>query len=162
MLPEWKTLSTAYVCIDVLCEAISFVVQYKGANIQLLDLPGIIEGAAQGKGRGKQVIATARTSDLVLIMLDATKPETHKSLPGLHPPSFLHSFIPLPFHLARTYNSYASRQTASTACVTNACHPSPVTSRAVPPPLACVPRPRCIWSSHNYMRLMGHLSSRFA
>lgn len=31
------------------------VIDYKGANIQLLDLPGIIEGAAQGKGRGRQV-----------------------------------------------------------------------------------------------------------
>lgn len=26
-----------------------FALQYKGANIQLLDLPGIIEGAAQGE-----------------------------------------------------------------------------------------------------------------
>lgn len=48
-------------------------IEYNGANIQLLDLPGIIEGAAQGKGRGKQVIAVARTADLVLMMLDATK-----------------------------------------------------------------------------------------
>ena len=36
------------------------VIEYKAANIQLLDLPGIIEGAAQGKGRGRQVIAVAR------------------------------------------------------------------------------------------------------
>ncbi|PJF19728.1 Developmentally-regulated gtp-binding protein 2 [Paramicrosporidium saccamoebae] len=48
-------------------------IEYEGANIQLLDLPGIIEGAAQGKGRGKQVIAVARTADLVLMMLDATR-----------------------------------------------------------------------------------------
>jgi len=33
------------------------VIHYKGAKIQLLDLPGIIEGAKDGKGRGKQVIA---------------------------------------------------------------------------------------------------------
>jgi ribosome-interacting GTPase 1 len=32
------------------------VIEYKGANIQLLDLPGIIEGASQGKGRGRQVL----------------------------------------------------------------------------------------------------------
>ena len=43
------------------------VIQYKGANIQLLDLPGIIEGASQGKGRGRQVIAVARTADLVMM-----------------------------------------------------------------------------------------------
>lgn len=33
------------------------VIRYKGAKIQLLDLPGIIEGAKDGKGRGRQVIA---------------------------------------------------------------------------------------------------------
>lgn len=48
-------------------------IRYNGADIQLLDLPGIIEGASQGKGRGRQVIAVAKTSDLVLMMLDATK-----------------------------------------------------------------------------------------
>ncbi|CAB4054663.1 unnamed protein product [Lepeophtheirus salmonis] len=56
------------------------VIDYKGANIQLLDLPGIIEGAAQGKGRGRQVIAVARTADLVLMILDATKKDIHKDL----------------------------------------------------------------------------------
>ena len=47
------------------------VLQHKGANIQLLDLPGIIEGASKGKGRGRQVIAVARTSDMVMMVLDA-------------------------------------------------------------------------------------------
>jgi ribosome-interacting GTPase 1 len=37
------------------------VYKYKGAKVQLLDLPGIIEGAKDGKGRGKQVIGVART-----------------------------------------------------------------------------------------------------
>ena len=77
-----------------------FVSFLQGANIQLLDLPGIIEGAAQGKGRGRQVrklifnillhfyagivcelvqvIAVARTADLVLMILDATKKDIHK------------------------------------------------------------------------------------
>jgi uncharacterized protein len=56
------------------------VVRYKGAKIQLLDLPGIIEGAKDGKGRGKQVIAVARTCNLVVIVLDATKPLVHKRI----------------------------------------------------------------------------------
>lgn len=47
--------------------------QYKGSRIQVLDLPGIIEGAAHGKGRGKEVIAVARSADAILIVLDAGK-----------------------------------------------------------------------------------------
>lgn len=31
------------------------IIRYRGAKIQLLDLPGIIEGAKDGKGRGRQV-----------------------------------------------------------------------------------------------------------
>lgn len=48
------------------------------AELQLLDLPGIIDGAAQGRGRGKQVIAVGRSSDLILMMLDAQKGEDQK------------------------------------------------------------------------------------
>ena len=54
--------------------------KYKGCKIQLLDLPGIIEGAKDGKGRGRQVIAVARTCNLILIVLDAAKPMTHKRI----------------------------------------------------------------------------------
>jgi ribosome-interacting GTPase 1 len=77
------------------------VIEYQGARIQLLDLPGIVEGASQGRGRGRQVVssaplaflaacthsanaytphAAAKTADLILIMLDATKSEEHKRL----------------------------------------------------------------------------------
>lgn len=54
--------------------------EYRGAKIQLLDMPGIIEGAKDGKGRGRQVIGTARTCDVILVVLDAAKPMTHKKL----------------------------------------------------------------------------------
>jgi len=56
------------------------VIKYRGSKIQLLDLPGIIEGAKDGKGRGRQVISTARTCNCILIVLDAIKPITHKRL----------------------------------------------------------------------------------
>ncbi|OAF71344.1 hypothetical protein A3Q56_00897 [Intoshia linei] len=56
------------------------VIKYKGARIQLLDLPGIIEGAKDGKGRGRQVIAVAYTCNLLFIVLDVLKPMIHKTI----------------------------------------------------------------------------------
>lgn len=49
------------------------ILEYNGAEVQIVDLPGIIKAASQGKGRGRQVIAVSRTSDLILMILDATK-----------------------------------------------------------------------------------------
>ena len=46
----------------------------------MLDLPGIIEGAKDGKGRGRQVIAVARTCNLIFIVLDVLKPLQQKKL----------------------------------------------------------------------------------
>jgi small GTP-binding protein len=46
------------------------IMEHKGAKIQILDLPGIISGASKGKGRGREVIAAARSSDLLILMCD--------------------------------------------------------------------------------------------
>ena len=43
---------------------------YKGVDIQILDLPGIIEGAAGNKGFGKKVISVVRAADLVVLITD--------------------------------------------------------------------------------------------
>eukprot|EP00440_Ansanella_granifera_P017010 gb/GFBE01018479.1/.p1 GENE.gb/GFBE01018479.1/~~gb/GFBE01018479.1/.p1 ORF type:complete len:412 (+),score=111.19 gb/GFBE01018479.1/:1-1236(+) len=56
------------------------VIHYNDCKIQLLDLPGIITGAAQGKGRGRQVIATARSADMIIMVLDATKDDAQRNL----------------------------------------------------------------------------------
>ena len=55
-------------------------VAYNGAKIQMLDLPGIIQGAKDGKGRGRQVIAVAKTCHLIFIVLDVNKPLTDKKV----------------------------------------------------------------------------------
>ncbi len=46
------------------------ILEYKCAQIQILDLPGLIRGASHGKGRGREVLGAARNADLCLILLD--------------------------------------------------------------------------------------------
>ncbi|PLW79332.1 GTP-binding protein [Candidatus Woesearchaeota archaeon] len=56
------------------------VMEYKHAKIQILDVPGIVHGAASGRGRGKEVLSTMRNADLCLIVLDGTQPSQLPSI----------------------------------------------------------------------------------
>ena len=46
------------------------MMNYRGALIQLLDAPGIIESGFTGRGGGRQILSAARAVDLVLVMSD--------------------------------------------------------------------------------------------
>jgi ribosome-interacting GTPase 1 len=68
--------STAAMCLLLLLLLLTLVT----AAVAAAAGAGIIEGAKDGKGRGRQVISTARTCNLILIVLDCLKPLTHKKL----------------------------------------------------------------------------------
>jgi uncharacterized protein len=53
MLTGTQSEAAAYEFTTLTC--IPGIIHYNGTKIQLLDLPGIIEGASEGKGRGRQV-----------------------------------------------------------------------------------------------------------
>ena len=51
-------------------EVIPGILQYSGADIQVLDLPGLIIGASRGRGRGKEILSAIRNVDLALLLVD--------------------------------------------------------------------------------------------
>jgi len=66
-----KVASYEFTTLDV----VPGIMDYRGAKIQVLDLPGIIKGASSGRGLGKRVLAVARSADLVLFVVDVFQPE---------------------------------------------------------------------------------------
>ncbi len=56
------------------------MLEHNGANIQLLDVPGLIEGAAGGRGGGREVLSVVRTADLVLFVLSVFEIEQYARL----------------------------------------------------------------------------------
>ena len=55
--------------------AVPGLLDHKYAKIQILDVPGIVEGAASGRGRGREVLACAMGADMVMFVVDAFHPE---------------------------------------------------------------------------------------
>ncbi len=49
------------------------IMEYNHARIQILDVPGIVHGAASGRGRGTEVLAAMRSADMALLLVDATR-----------------------------------------------------------------------------------------
>ncbi|MFB6126432.1 MAG: OBG GTPase family GTP-binding protein [Halolamina sp.] len=56
------------------------MLQYRGANIQILDVPGLIEGAAEGRGDGQAVLSVVRTADLVVFLLSVFEIQQYDKL----------------------------------------------------------------------------------
>jgi hypothetical protein len=56
------------------------LLEYQGARIQILDLPGIISGAATGTGRGRRVLSVAKNADLIILVLDVFQPDQVNTL----------------------------------------------------------------------------------
>lgn len=46
------------------------IMKYKGAEIQLLDMPGIVRGASKGRGKGREILAVVRNADMILLVVD--------------------------------------------------------------------------------------------
>ena len=51
------------------------ILEYNHAKIQILDMPGLIKDASKGKGRGREVIAAARSADVILFVADVFQPD---------------------------------------------------------------------------------------
>ena len=60
--------------------AVPGLMEHKYAKIQIIDLPGIVSGAASGRGRGKEILGILRNADLILILVEALNPKHYKAM----------------------------------------------------------------------------------
>ena len=60
--------------------AIPGLMNYNHAKIQIIDVPGIVSGAASGKGRGREVLNMIKSADLILILVEALCPQHYKAI----------------------------------------------------------------------------------
>ena len=79
------------------------IMEYKGAKIQILDLPGIIKDASKGKGRGREVIAAARNADLIILMVDVFRYDLHVILDELRKAGMRLNDRPVDIRIFKTY-----------------------------------------------------------
>lgn len=56
-------------------DVIPGTLEYGNVKIQIFDVPGLIEGASEGKGRGREILTCVMVADMVILIVDATKPE---------------------------------------------------------------------------------------
>lgn len=56
------------------------ILKFMDATIQILDVPGIVSGAASGRGRGREVLSAMHNADLALVVLDAKHPECYDAI----------------------------------------------------------------------------------
>lgn len=56
------------------------MMNYRDALIQILDVPGLISGASQGRGRGREVISVVRGADLLVFVTEVGKENKFKEM----------------------------------------------------------------------------------
>ncbi|XGI83393.1 OBG GTPase family GTP-binding protein [Halorutilales archaeon Cl-col2-1] len=61
-------------------EVVPGMLKYRNTDIQILDVPGLIEGASEGRGGGKEILSVVRSADLLVFMVDVFEPEQYKTL----------------------------------------------------------------------------------
>lgn len=61
-----KVADYAFTTLDV----VPGMLEYNGAKIQMLDLPGLIQGAHVGRGGSMKIISVIRIADLILFVID--------------------------------------------------------------------------------------------